>query len=447
VVDQDRPSGAGYTAADVARMQGANHKLVVSYLSIGEAEDYRSYWKPAWDSAKPAFLGPENPEWAGNYEVKYWKAGWQKIVFDMVDKIVDAGFNGLYLDIVDAYQYWQDRAPRSDASFYKDAMVDFVAAIRAHALAHLAEIGQSGRDFVLIGQNGLPLLADAGYRAAFDGVAREDAYFYYPNGNPGSFAETSDGRRARAQHWLTLAENHGVESFVVEYVPKSDMHRAVAALRTEIAALTHPLDAPIYLSSRRALDRMELAVDGQGRVWHWGGAHANTIEGTPWRDLMLGRGGDDRLSGGAARDRLDGGDGADRLHGGGANDRLIGGAGADRLHGGAGDDRLTGGTGDDRMHGGAGADMLDPGAGSDLAWGGGGADRFVFAPGDDRLLVEDFGRGADRLDLTGYALADFAALKGAMHGHNGNTVIHLGADTLVLAGVHPGEIAQSDVLL
>ena len=62
---------------------GKTGRKVVAYISIGEAEDYRPYWRPEWGAkgkltaAAPTWLGIENPEWKGNYRVKYWNAEWQ----------------------------------------------------------------------------------------------------------------------------------------------------------------------------------------------------------------------------------------------------------------------------------------------------------------------------------------------------------------------------------
>ena len=83
-------------------------------MSIGEAENYRWYWQKSWDANRngkpdagaPAWLGPSNPDWPGNYKVRYWDAGWQELVYAYIDKVLDAGYDGVYLDIVDAYQYW-----------------------------------------------------------------------------------------------------------------------------------------------------------------------------------------------------------------------------------------------------------------------------------------------------------------------------------------------------
>ncbi len=87
-------------------------RLVICYMSIGEAEDYRYYWDNDWNNNKPTWLDEENPEWKGNYKVKYWQTEWKDIIFgnneSYLKKILDAGFNGVYLDIIDAYEYFEN---------------------------------------------------------------------------------------------------------------------------------------------------------------------------------------------------------------------------------------------------------------------------------------------------------------------------------------------------
>lgn len=86
-------------------------RLVVCYLSIGEAEDYRYYWNSAWSVGEPSWLEKENPDWKGNYIVRYWEQDWKDIIFGNNDsylkKIIDAGFDGAYLDIIDAFEYFE----------------------------------------------------------------------------------------------------------------------------------------------------------------------------------------------------------------------------------------------------------------------------------------------------------------------------------------------------
>lgn len=87
-------------------------RLVISYISIGEAEDYRYYWKSTWKRNPPSWLGKENPDWEGNYKVRYWDSRWKSIIFgndeSYLKKILDAGFDGVYLDIIDAFEYFED---------------------------------------------------------------------------------------------------------------------------------------------------------------------------------------------------------------------------------------------------------------------------------------------------------------------------------------------------
>ena len=51
-----------------------------------------------------AFLGPENPDWKGNYKVRYWQPEWQALIQARIVELADAGFDGAYLDIIDAWE-------------------------------------------------------------------------------------------------------------------------------------------------------------------------------------------------------------------------------------------------------------------------------------------------------------------------------------------------------
>ncbi len=86
-------------------------RLVIAYMSIGEAEDYRSYWDSTWNVNPPSWLAKENPDWPGNYKVRYWDEEWRAIIFgsdeSILGYIVDAGFDGVYLDIIDAFEYFE----------------------------------------------------------------------------------------------------------------------------------------------------------------------------------------------------------------------------------------------------------------------------------------------------------------------------------------------------
>ncbi|MBN1423250.1 endo alpha-1,4 polygalactosaminidase [Candidatus Fermentibacteria bacterium] len=104
------------TAEDVLSLGvkvGGGSRLVIAYVSIGEAEDYRYYWNAEWEHSPPSWLTEENPDWAGNYKVRYWDTEWQRLIYGTSDsylgRILAAGFDGAYLDIVDAFEYFEDQ--------------------------------------------------------------------------------------------------------------------------------------------------------------------------------------------------------------------------------------------------------------------------------------------------------------------------------------------------
>lgn len=103
-----------FTAQEINQMSKKSNgggRLVIAYMSIGEAEDYRYYWNNSWTVGSPSFIEAENPDWEGNYKVKYWEGEWQEIIFgtpgSYLDKIMSAGFDGVYLDIIDAFEYFE----------------------------------------------------------------------------------------------------------------------------------------------------------------------------------------------------------------------------------------------------------------------------------------------------------------------------------------------------
>jgi cysteinyl-tRNA synthetase, unknown class len=159
------PDDSKLSKDNIAGLHSQN-KVLIAYLSIGEAENYRDYWQKDWKPGNPAFLEKENPDWKGNFKVKYWYYDWQKIVFDSLSKIMDKGYDGVYLDIVDAYDYFE-------AKGYTDSrlhMINFVIAISKYAK-------NQNRDFLIIPQNSEELIVENGYLNAVDGVGRENLWF------------------------------------------------------------------------------------------------------------------------------------------------------------------------------------------------------------------------------------------------------------------------------
>ena len=58
-----------------------------------------------------SWLSRENPSWPGNYKVCYWCSEWQELICgagaSYLNRILNAGFDGVYLDIVDAFEEFE----------------------------------------------------------------------------------------------------------------------------------------------------------------------------------------------------------------------------------------------------------------------------------------------------------------------------------------------------
>ena len=98
------------TATDVESLRekaNGGSRLVICYMSIGEAEDYRYYWS----SLNKDLVCSENPDWKGNFAVKYWEADWKSVIYgnnqSYTKKVLDAGFDGVYMDIIEAYETFE----------------------------------------------------------------------------------------------------------------------------------------------------------------------------------------------------------------------------------------------------------------------------------------------------------------------------------------------------
>lgn len=83
-------------------------RLVIGYLSVGEAESYRNYWKDEWGKKLPNWISYENENWRENYIVKYWSKEWQEIIEDMLESHIKSGFDGVFLDTIDTYQNFEE---------------------------------------------------------------------------------------------------------------------------------------------------------------------------------------------------------------------------------------------------------------------------------------------------------------------------------------------------
>ncbi len=213
VIDYSADGSAkrAFTAAQInqLRQSGCQQRRVVSYLSIGQAESYRGYWQNAWRPGSPAWLGSADPHWDRNYWVHFWDPEWQHIIYHYLDSIIAAGFDGVYLDRVDAYQ-------EDFAAGHEDDMVQFVMDIAHYARAH----SPLGEDFGIIVQNAEDLATDHdAYVRTVTGIGREEVYVHATN------KPASPGERSQAEQHLDLfrRNSRGQLVLTVDYATSANL--------------------------------------------------------------------------------------------------------------------------------------------------------------------------------------------------------------------------------
>ena len=71
---EDGTDAAAYTYGEIESVRNSG-KVVLAYMSLGEASNFRFYWD-GWSEGSPSFIGPENPNYPGSHKAKYWKRAW-----------------------------------------------------------------------------------------------------------------------------------------------------------------------------------------------------------------------------------------------------------------------------------------------------------------------------------------------------------------------------------
>lgn len=109
-------NGQPFTAAQLQQLRlkpGGGRRLLLAYLSIGQAESDRFYWQNSWFTNPPVWLVEQVAGDPLNYHVRYWDPGWQAILFGSpnayLDRILATEFDGAYLDHVDEYKFFEAR--------------------------------------------------------------------------------------------------------------------------------------------------------------------------------------------------------------------------------------------------------------------------------------------------------------------------------------------------
>jgi cysteinyl-tRNA synthetase len=191
---------------------GGARRIVLAYLCVGEADTKRWYWPEEWRRNVPGWTGPENPRWPGSRSVQYWHPAWQDLVYkgdsSILDLILDAGFDGVFLDRMDGYGDWGGGAAALDA------MADLVAGVAEKARAR-------NPGFILMMQNAEALLSDERLVAVIDAHNKESLLTGLLQAN----ARNRPGDVEWSLGYLRRMQEIGMPTFATEYISDKELRR------------------------------------------------------------------------------------------------------------------------------------------------------------------------------------------------------------------------------
>jgi uncharacterized protein (TIGR01370 family) len=370
-------SRSAISAEDLDQIQSAG-TAVIGYVNLCVTDDARAYWNPDWtsdgtDTGTPTGAAPDwlldQPANAWGYIVDFTDPDWQALVTAQAVALIEAGFDGVFLD--DMAQYFIAGATALSIPEQASAMMAFVMDI-ADAIRLV------NPDAMLV-VNGTPYIVSDGVGGTGSALSQD-------------FLQALDAMLLEHYWGITNTESAAIAYALEVIAPQTQIlaldYGGTAFQNTLVSDYAEALSIPAYLAA-------ESSYSGDGALGT-ASRRADVLVGTGLDDLIHADRGDDTVQAGGGNDTLDGDRGNDTLDGGTGDDLLLGGKGHDLIAGDDGADTLDGDRGNDTLSGGLGQDLLT---------GGRGRDTFVFRSVTESAAgahdtISDIELRKDRIDLS-----------------------------------------------
>ena len=189
------------------------NKLVVGYVDVGESTALVTY--QYFGNSLPSWFGNVNPGFPNLYTVQYWQPQWLQTIEGQINQQIAAGFDGVFLDVLSAYEEW------SPGNIEGNPVVADAAVKLATLVQQIHDYVQSlhlSRPFYLIGNNpgGLAQMVP-GVLNNLDAIFNESAYWNQSVTNGAISVPT----QTSPENWLqTLSKLYvGKTVFANDYPP------------------------------------------------------------------------------------------------------------------------------------------------------------------------------------------------------------------------------------
>jgi cysteinyl-tRNA synthetase len=202
---RDHPNGSTYVPADYdgLRKGKGGPKVVFAHISVGVAQSSRFYWKKEWNTAPPAWLGTKDPDRTVSFHAKFWEPDFQALILGSkeayIDRLIAAGFDGIAIDAVNAYRYWQTQG-------VQDAQAKMVAWVDAIGVY----VRRQRASFKVLAIGGEELLSDGRFLEGINGLCCRSAYL-------SKGAKRPEEEFKKTEALLDRGIKEGKKLFILEY--------------------------------------------------------------------------------------------------------------------------------------------------------------------------------------------------------------------------------------
>jgi len=290
------PDSSGLTTSELSTLE-ASGKTVLGYLSIGEAENFRSYWQASWNTSPPSWILGQDPNWAGDYYVNYSNTAWQAIVINEAVTMAKEGYNGTMLDVTDAYSVAKVASAMGGTAAAITSMENFIIAISEAAKAinpNFKIILNNPEEMLVTTPSNAASATNTAFLSHIDGVVAESTFF---NGN--SVAPWTAGNVQYLEHAVAAGKtvfdieyptsaanqqtaiNQAIADGFVPFIADQALDNNIAAINSEILGLL-PAIAMTSVTGNSTVASGGTGTTGTGTTGTGSGTGGTTTGGTTY---------------------------------------------------------------------------------------------------------------------------------------------------------------------
>jgi cysteinyl-tRNA synthetase, unknown class len=171
IISRQGAHGKTYSREQVLRAK--QNKWLLAYVNVGEAQRHEWYFAEVFRNGPPAWVLDRNRRHPVNYRVLLDAPEWQAIVLETINRVIEQGFDGVELDVLDVY--WNRVYPGRSSRANQAKAVNLACKIAKFARAQ-------NPNFKVLVNNAADLAGKfPEYRNCVDGTIGESVWWFNTN--------------------------------------------------------------------------------------------------------------------------------------------------------------------------------------------------------------------------------------------------------------------------